>query len=233
MPHLAIHTARNDLTARAGARLTRVRTAGLMIAAGCLSLALAGCVPEPGTGASTPTPQPSVSQQPSVSPSELEATPSATAESVEAQLPSNCEAMYSPGMLQSLTEQNPPLNDPAVTMTSTEVVAGLEVLHSGAPTIRCSWGAPSGFGLATNVTIVTPAQTATVEAALRERGFSCTDSGAAPRTETRCEITERFNDPNLAAGETHVLRANGWISTHWLNFAPPGYTDDIVAQLFS
>lgn len=230
MPIPAIHTARNDVPVRRGGGIGGARGLGLVIAAGCLALALAGCVPEPVPGASTPAP--SLSHSPSTDPSAPEASPSATGASDAIALPANCEALYSPAMLQALVEQNPPLNDPGVTMTSTEVVAGLEVLQSGAPTIRCSWGVPSSRGLATNVTIVTPAQVATVGAALRERGFSCTDSGTAPNGETRCEITERFNDPNMSGGETHVLRANAWVSTHWLNFAPAGYTDDIVKQLF-
>lgn len=218
--HPAIHTIRTDVTARA-------RAAWLVIAAGCLTLALAGCVPEPaGPEASAPAPQPSSSQQPSTDPS-APAT-SQTPNAALATLPEDCTALYSPAMLQTLNEQNPPLNDPGVTMNSTEVVAGLELLDSGAPTIRCSWGVPSSFGLATNVTIVTQAQADGVGAALRERGFSCETTG----DETRCEMTERFSDPNMSGGETHVLRANAWVSTHWLNFAPAGYTDDIVKQLF-
>ena len=131
-------------------------------------------------------------------------------------------------MLQELNGKNPPLNDPGVTMTSTEVVEGLEVLDSGAATLRCSWGVPSDFGLATNITITTPAQVTVLVDAMRNHGFSCAEAGK----QTRCERTETFTDPAGATGETHVLRGNVWVATHWLNFAPAGYTEDIVAQLF-
>lgn len=206
---------------------TRPRRAAvtLAIAAGCLALALAGCAPEPEPGASAPAPStPSASGQPSAAPSEP--APSASPDELAA-LPADCQAIYSPGMLQTLSDANPPLNHPGVTMNSTEVVGALELLHSGVPTLRCSWGAPSSYGLATNVSLVTPAQAGTIEAALRERGFACVEAAPA---ETRCEITEAFSEAQT--GETHALRGNVWVATHWVNFAPDGYTDDIVATLF-
>ncbi|HOT00854.1 MAG TPA: hypothetical protein PLY66_07580 [Acidobacteriota bacterium] len=101
--------------------------------------------------------------------------------------------------------------------------------HDGVPTLRCSWGGPSGYGLATNVTLVTPEQAEVVTAALREGGFACVETGA----ELRCEMTKAFEEPKVTTGETHVFRANVWVSTRWINFNPTGYTDDIVAQLFA
>ncbi|HOA86496.1 MAG TPA: hypothetical protein PKH61_03740 [Microbacteriaceae bacterium] len=209
---------------RTGRRASAVL--GLTVAAACLTLALAGCAPETATGpeASAPAPAPSGSAQSTAAPSEP--APSASPD-VLAALPVDCQASYSPGMLHALNDANPPLNHPGVTMNSTEVVGALELLHSGVPTLRCSWGAPSSYGLATNVTLVTPAQASAVEAALRERGFACAGAGPA---ETRCEITESFSEAQT--GETHVLRGNVWVATHWVNFAPDGYTDDILATLF-
>ena len=218
------------VTASATRRRTRAsRTLGTAVAVGTVALALAltGCVPEPGPGASN-SPVPGASQSPSNAPSSPAPTPSAAGEDLEA-LPGDCEALYSPAMLQSLTEANPPLNHPGVTMDSTEVVAGLELLGSGVPTLRCSWGGPSGYGLATNVTLVTPEQAEVVTAALREGGFACVETGA----ELRCEMTKAFEEPKVTTGETHVFRANVWVSTRWINFNPTGYTDDIVAQLFA
>ena len=207
---------------------TRVRSLARFAAIGCLALALAGCSAEPGPAASTPagTPSASASQGPSVEPSTPAASPKPTKTAVA--LPADCQDVYSPAMLQELNGKNPPLNDPGVTMTSTEVVEGLEVLDSGAATLRCSWGVPSDFGLATNITITTPAQVMVLVDAMRNHGFSCAEAGK----QTRCERTETFTDPAGATGETHVLRGNVWVATHWLNFAPAGYTEDIVAQLF-
>lgn len=207
------------------------RALGLAIAAGCLALVLAGCAPEPQPGASAPaSAAPSVSAEPTAAPSEP--APSANPSELAA-LPADCQAIYSPGMLQTLSDANPPLNHPGVTMNATEVVGALELLHSGVPTLRCSWGAPSSYGLATNVTLVTPAQAGVVQSALLERGFACTETAgsATAAAETRCQITEAF--PEAEVGETHVLCGNVWVATHWVNFAPDGYTDDIVATLFA
>ena len=114
---------------------TRTRSLARFAAIGCLALALAGCAAEPGHAASTAAGTPSESQGPSVEPSTPAASPKPTKTAVA--LPADCQDVYSPAMLQELNGKNPPLNDPGVTMTSTEVVEGLEVLDSGAATLRC------------------------------------------------------------------------------------------------
>ena len=68
-------------------------------------------------------------------------------------LPGACEDIYSDAMFADLTATAPPLNDPGNTTPSTELAAGREVLDV-APTLRCTWGGPSEYGLSTNVTIV-------------------------------------------------------------------------------
>lgn len=192
-----------------------------------LAATAAGCAPEPAapTPSDTPTPSPSAT-----SPSPT-ASPSPTTAADDIVLPGACEDIYSPAMLASLNEQAPPLNHPDVTMNSTQYVELLEILSSGLPTLRCSWGAPSEYGLATNVSIVDAAQSAAVLAALPAAGFECYDHAGG----TICRISERtvtYDDTEAAFGETHYVRANGWVSTAWLNFAPQGYTEDIVATLW-
>ena len=146
-------------------------------------------------------------------------------------LPTECEQIYSPQMLASLTAQAPPLNDPGVTMLSTQNAELLEILHSGLPTIRCSWGAPSEFGLATNVSIVDAAQSAAIAAALRGAGFGCEQhAGGTICRADKTVITQ--DDEQVRQGETHFVRGNGWVSTAWINFAPTGYTEDIVGTLW-
>lgn len=223
--------ARIAATARRRPVASRARGWALAVGGITLVLALAGCVPEPEPGASN-SPVPTASAEPSTVPSSTEGEPSAepsTATDRLEALPADCEALYSPAMRQSLDEANPPLNHPGVTMDSTEVVAGLELLSSGVPTLRCTWGGPSGYGLATNVTIVTPEELESMAAALRNSGFTCSEAGA----EIRCEQTRTFADPPATTGEVQVLRANAWVSTRWINFNPAGYTEDIIAQLFS
>ena len=116
-------------------------------------------------------------------------------------------------------------------MLSTQNADLLEILHSGLPTLRCTWGAPSEFGLATNVSIVDGAQSAAIADALRNGGFGCDRQlgGTICRTE---QTVISQDDKEVHLGETHFLRGNGWVSTAWINFAPTGYTEDIVATLW-
>lgn len=188
------------------------------------ALTLVGCVaaPEP-TATSTGDPAPDITTPgASASPS---ATPTVEA-SADISIPVRCEDIYSSAMLATLEAENPPLNDPGVTMDSTELVEGLEVLAEGPQTLRCSWGLPSSYGLATNVTILTEAQRQKVLDSLPERGFACEDlsDGTVCRTQQ--------SDGENSFGESHYFRGNGWVSTRWINFGPQGYTEDIVATLW-
>lgn len=200
-----------------------------VVTAALAAAALAACQPEPiPTGTSTATSTPSApSGEPSPAPSETESPASAD----DIALPASCEAIYSPEMLASLNAQNPPLNDPGVTMNSSQNVDALELLSSGIPTIRCSWGQPSEHGLATNVSLIEPAQASALAAAFQTVGFECVPhaGGDLCRLETRMID---LDDNEVRLGETHYLRGNGWISTAWINFAPQGYTEDIVATLW-
>ncbi len=207
------------------------RAAPLRIAAGTaaaltLCLGLIGCRPEPSPSAS-PSTEASVSPSPSSpTPTPSESTPSGT----DIELPTACEQLYSPAMLAALQARGP-LNDPGVTMTSTQNVGALEILTSGIPTIRCSWGAPSETGLATNVSIVDAAQSAALLDSFTNAGFTCqpTEGG------TICVFSQTVIDQDdniVSLGESHVLRGNAWISTATIDFAQEGYTEDIVATLW-
>ena len=204
-----------------------VRLASGAAAALLLCLGLVGCQPEP-----VPGPSASASASPAPSPT---ATPTPTpTESPQAgdeiRLPTACEQLYSATMLASL-QQRGPLNDPGVTMTSTQNVGALEILSSGIPTIRCTWGAPSETGLATNVSLVDAAQAAAISDALLNSGFACEpiDGGTVCRFEETM-ITQ--DDDQVVLTETHVLRGNAWVSTATINFESVGYTEDIVATLW-
>jgi hypothetical protein len=203
-----------------------MRTAAGAAAAIALCLGLVGCQPEPSP---TATPGASPSTSPSApAPTSSPTEPAAAGDAIE--LPTACEQIYSASMLAALLQQAP-LNDPGVTMTSTQVVGALEILTSGIPTIRCSWGAPSETGLATNVSLVDAAQSAAVVDALANSGFACEPSGDG----TICRYTQTMidlDDNQVELTETHVLRGNGWVSTATINFAPEGYTEDIVATLW-
>lgn len=205
--------------------MKRVVIGGAAVAAA--ALLLTGCRPEP---AATPTSTPTVTMEqptpgPSVSPIETE-KPQAGFE-----VPGSCEEIYSAGMLAQLQGANPPLNDPGVTMLSTENADLLDIIHGGAQTLRCSWGEPSEYGLATNVTAIDAEQSGVILGALPAAGFGCEALGEG----TVCRIEQRgvtLDDEEYTRGETHYIGDGGLVTTAWIDFAPEGYTEDIVATLW-
>ncbi|MFD4959324.1 hypothetical protein [Microbacterium sp. NPDC058389] len=214
------------MTGRIGMPRLVVGAAALLLIAAVTT----GCRPEGGTPTQTPSSSPSITVKdptpgPSVTPFETD-EPQAGFE-----MPTTCETIYSAAMLASLESANPPLNDPGVTMLSTENADLLEVIHSGAPTLRCSWGKPSEYGLATNVTAIEPQQSATLVSALGAAGFGCEPMGDG----TVCRIEQKgvtLDDNEYTRGETHYIADDAVITTAWINFAPEGYTEDIVATLW-
>jgi len=209
-----------------------VRSRLTQIVIGCIALTglavvVTGCQPEP---AATPTGSPSVTvEEPTPGPS---ATPVETEKPAAGlEIPDTCEQIYSAAMLAKLQSANPPLNDPGVTMLSTENAELLEIIASGAPTLRCSWGEPSEYGLATNVTAIDADQAEAVLAALAAAGFGCEPLGAG----TVCRIEQKgvtLDDNEYTRGETHYIGEGGVVTTAWINFAPEGYTEDVVATLW-
>ena len=199
---------------------------------GCLALVAVavvavGCRPEPG---GTPSSSPSITMK--------EPTPDPSLSPIETQkpqadfdVPADCTQIYSAAMLAQLQTANPPLNDPGVTMLSTENADLLEIIHGGAPTLRCSWGKPSEYGLATNVTGIDAEQASAILAALPAAGFGCEAMGEG----TVCRIEQKgitLDDKEYTRGETHYVGGGGLVTTAWINFAPEGYTEDVVATLW-
>ncbi|MGC5171275.1 hypothetical protein ACLQ2Q_11545 [Microbacterium sp. DT81.1] len=204
-----------------------VRTASALAGVALVVAALTGCAtPREASVSASPT-----TSSPPPSSAALSSSASlAGAAGTALVLPEACEDIYSDAMFAHLTATAPPLNDPGHTTPSTELAVGREVLDT-APTLRCTWGGPSEYGLSTNVTIVDPGQSASIEQAAVESGMTCTphDGGTICRTREDLFVDgERY----ATVGETHYFRDNGWIATHWTNFAPEGYTEDIVATLW-
>lgn len=206
-------------------RPLRVLVGAVVLIAAATSTA--GCQPEPDA-----TPTSTTAASPSVSAATPTATPAATEPPADAfVVPETCEEIYSTAMLGNLEDENPPLNDPEVTMLSTQDVDLLEIIEGGAPTIRCSWGEPSEFGLATNVTSVDTDEATFIGDQLVASGFECEPLGDG----TVCRIEQKgvtLDDEEYTSGETHYVGGGGWVSTAWINFAPDGYTEDIVATLW-
>lgn len=208
-------------------RRVRMHRLSVVTAAAGIAFALTACQPEPEV--TTPAgPTPEASGQVDAATEAATPTPTPTSAFV---LPAACEEIYSADMLAALLAENPPLNDPDVTMYSSENAAILELIDSGAPTIRCTWGGPSEYGLATNVTLADAAQAATVRSELTAAGFSDEElgGGSVHRIEQR-GIT--LDDEPYTLGETHYIGSGAIVSTRWINFAPSGYTEDIVSTLW-
>lgn len=203
-----------------------VRAAVTATAVVALLTALAACRPEPA-----PSPTSTGSAAPTASP-DPSATPAPSRSGDALSLPATCDEVYTPEMLATLTADVAPLNDPGTTMVSTENVTGLEVLGSGAPTIRCTWGPPSERGIATNVTLVTGDQTEALGSAFAESGYAVTefDDGTLYEIEQQT-ITQ--DDEIVTLGESHFLRAGVWVSTRWINVNPDGYTQAVVEAVWS
>ncbi|MFE1665975.1 hypothetical protein [Microbacterium sp. P02] len=210
-----------------------VRALTLAAAGATLMLALVGCQPEPSpTNAASSTPSTSSSTAAPASPSPSASTsPTSTAAAEDIALPASCDQLYSGAMRATLDATIPPLGDPGVTMYSTQTVEALEVLDSGVPTIRCTWGVPSETGLSTNVSIIDGDQAAAIQSALQNSGFSCAPGAGG----TLCTFEERSitqDDTETVRTETQFFRGNAWVTTVSLNAAVPGYTEDIVTSLW-
>lgn len=200
--------------------------AGIVILAVAAALTV-GCRPEP-------EPSETTKSTPSVSPRPTGATPTPIETELpdaEFEVPESCEDIYSAAMKDGLEAENPPLNDPGVTMLSTQDVDLIQIIDAGAPTLRCTWGRPSEFGLATNVTALDADQSAFVEEELSASGFACEALGEG----TICRVEQKgitLDDEEYTSGETHYVGQGGWVSTSWINFAPDGYTEDIVDTIW-
>jgi hypothetical protein len=95
--------------------------------------------------------------------------------------------------------------------------------------LDCFWVSPggaNGVGLATSISLSGSDDQAALLAQMNAAGFTCTEQRAG----TRCEIDR--TDENASWGETHFIGGGLWIATSYVEFAPDGYTDDIVATLF-
>lgn len=207
----------------------RRRAAPVLLAAGILLAVLTGCQPEPVAATATPAPTPTASV---ASPAETfapSAEPTETAPA--AALPGECAALYSEGMRASLEATVPPANDPVVTMLASQNAQLAELLASGIPVLRCTWGGAEGPGIATTVASIEPAQADAARAVMAESAFGCESIGDADL----CRIERRgitLDDVEYVSGEDHLFADGLWVATSWIDVLPEGYSADIAAQLW-
>ena len=206
---------------------TRVSVTAVFAVLAISSVALAGCKSaSAGSATETATPTPTVTASPTVSPSADAAPPSG-----QFALPATCQDAYSIGMLASLSNENPPLNDPGFSLRSTQNVTGLELLDSGIPTLNCTWGVAGQRGLATSVAQISESDSDRMMTALEATGFVCEAHGEGTIC-TYSEKTVNRDDEIVELGESHYFRSTGWVATSWINFFPEGYTEDIAATVW-
>jgi hypothetical protein len=126
-------------------------------------------------------------------------------------------------MRSALDADIPPLNDPGVTLDSTRIETAVEIIESGAPTLRCTWGTASELGFSTNVTILGAEDVPRIQDMLSTNGLACADVAGGILCTTQGDAEE---------GESHFLRGNGWVATAWVGGLPAGYTEDVAATLW-
>ena len=176
-----------------------------------LSIALAACVPEPGT---SPAPQ-AADASPTRS---ADPTRSATPTPTLIPLPSDCRAMLTPGVLEQLG--GIPLNDPALGSSGVQTDGSLV----------CIWGDPAAAGTALTTTISYASRGPALDMlnGLLAEGYKC----YTPDGGTRCEKTW-FSEPDLIPeGRTLFWRQDVLIDSSFRNLAPSGYTAAIVASIY-
>jgi hypothetical protein len=144
--------------------------------------------------------------------------------------PTDCRQVYSPEMIASLEATGLPLNDGSVADSLGTIDPELSALITADATFKCSWGSAGDYGLNTNITQVSEETSTTVLDRLTALGFECAQESQG----TRCVKSETISDElgTNRTGESHFVRDGVWIATHWVNFAPTGYTQDIVSTLW-
>lgn len=171
--------------------------------------------PEVSTPPVTPSPPPTT--PPPVVPPDPDA----------AVVPGDCSGLYSDSMYTYLSvDEELPLNDGTALeppFSKTETVAAHQI---GLPGLVCTWGSAGHFGLLTQANEVTVAQATAALGALRSAGYNCYEQSLG----TRCTLKDAGDGETW--GESHFLRGNVWLCTFWSNFAPTGYTADMVATLW-
>ncbi|MCW4456621.1 hypothetical protein [Microbacterium sp. MPKO10] len=140
--------------------------------------------------------------------------------------PTSCDEIYSAEMYDYLTGTGMPLNDPSVADNVGSKDEELAAVIAGTNHLNCSWGYAGDYGLTTSITRIDAGTQDSVRARMDAQGYDCHDELGG----TRCIIS--FADGGGHVGESHFFREGLWVATSWVNFAPNGYTPDIVETIW-
>ncbi|MDQ1129380.1 hypothetical protein [Microbacterium sp. SORGH_AS_0888] len=179
-----------------------------------LGIALSACAPDP-TPPVPATTAPSASAGAASSPA---ATPTPSPTPVA--LPTDCRSVLSPEVIAQFGSL--PLNDPAY---------GTDVGVQPDGSLKCVWGYPgTDTGrLATTISRMDRGPALDLMNTLRnDQQYTCyTPSGG-----TRCEKSWIDDTYPVEAGRTLFWRQDVMIDTSYINLAPTGYTDSVIAHVF-
>jgi hypothetical protein len=144
--------------------------------------------------------------------------------------PTDCRQVYSPEMFASLEATGLPLNDGSVDDSLGTTDPDLAAVIAQNSTFKCSWGSAGDYGLNTSITQVSAESSTAVLDRLSVLGFDCYEESQG----TRCVQSDTVTDElgTYRTGESHFVRGGVWVATHWVNFAPDGYTQDVIASLW-
>ncbi|MFB7250404.1 hypothetical protein [Microbacterium sp. NPDC056234] len=203
-----------------------MKRVGLSVGVGMLILALVGCAPEAAPSAS-PTSAPSEVVSPDPTPS-----PTPSPEQSEAiSLPESCDQVFSPALRQRFEDGGLPLNDPTLTMASTDVAVALEMLAT-LESLRCTWGVASEVGITTTLALVDVEQRTDLLEAFTTQGLECTEADGAARCAVEVSYDDEESGYTGVGGEIQLVRDGVWVSTKWLNTEMTGYLEDIESTLW-
>jgi hypothetical protein len=212
--------------------------AGIIIAGAIVLMAVVGiviAVQLGGTSSEEPAAQasPSAISSSTADPSASDAQrPTSTGQAAAVEFPSDCDALYTPSMLDEFSQLvlNPEWSKTAgeATLYGTDDQE-LQLLMDTEGPLVCLWGDDDGggdVGLTTSVVSVNSAVETAVEARLRALNHSCYEQLRG----LRCVMSQSSED--ATSGESHFLRDGLWVATKWVNFAPENYTESVVENLW-
>ena len=224
--------------ATAKSKRSKKLRAGITIAGAIAVVAVVGIVVAVqlgGTSSDEPAAEasPSVISSSTADPSASDVPkPTTTSQATAVEFPSDCDALYTPSMLDEFGQLvlNPEWSKIAgeATLYGTDDQELQLLMDAGGPLV-CLWGDDDGggdVGLTTSVVSVNTAVKTAVEARLRALNHSCYEQLRG----LRCVISQSSED--ATSGESHFLRDGLWVATKWVNFAPENYTESIVENLW-
>jgi hypothetical protein len=200
----------------------------LALAAAAVWAAASGLLPLGGGPAQPGAETPAASAPATEEPQPSQSAPAAPAGTP---LPASCDDLFSDSMRGTIEGAGLVLNpDWHVASGETRLPSEdprLQEILGSVERLDCAWlqESPSGVGIYTSISQVTPEQTEAANARMVELGYTAVDELGGVRY-----VTELSADGNTL-GESHFVRDGLWFGTLWINYGPAGYTADMVTQV--